>query len=190
MSNANDTAAVVTHGLFLGRCQPFTLGHDVTIQHIRRDGHIPIIMLGSTNKHDAKNPLSFVERCSLIETVYPDGVIIVGIEDKVDWTEWYESILRKLDALGVNRESVTLYAHTKENDRTTFECRGKTHRNAFYTEMFREDGIRIKVIDETVDSRGETIHASAVRACEQTARRHLDARVFTRLKNVFGWWRG
>ncbi len=176
-------------GLFLGRCQPYTKGHDEIVQDIIRDGKTPIIILGSINKQDEKNPLSFEERKSLIEMIYPKGVMIVGLEDQSDWTTWYESVKAKLVEIYVKKENLTLYSHCKAIDNKDFEYKGKHYKNESYTKMFEENGVKIKNVEEVVCSLGETIHASDVRNNESVAIRNLDARIYRKLKNKFGWWK-
>ena len=58
-------------GIMIGRFQPFTKGHDETIQEMIRDGVKPLIIIGSIDKDDERNPLTFDERKKLIKKVYP-----------------------------------------------------------------------------------------------------------------------
>ena len=176
------------YGLMLGRLQPFTLGHNEIIQDIIRDGKAPIIILGSTNIQNEKNPLSFEERRYLVGLIYPKSVLVVGAEDKTSWDDWYNGIKDIIISLGITKEQVTLYSHCKEADNKDFEYDGKKYVNESYTKIFEENGIKIKILDEVVCSLGETIHASDVRANEEVAIRNLDARIYTELKNTFGWW--
>jgi hypothetical protein len=178
----------IEYGLFLGRCQPFTNGHNETIQDIIRDGKIPIIILGSINKLDEKNPLSFEVRKHLIRLIYGNSVIIVGAEDKPDWTEWYQGIKDIIVGLGITKAQITLYSHSKPEDKLDFEYNGKKYENEWYTQIFRDNGVAVKNLDEVVCSLGETIHASDVRRCENIAIRNLDARIYIELKNVHKWW--
>lgn len=177
------------YGLFLGRCQPYTNGHDETPQDIIRDGRIPIFVLGSIDKHNDRNPLTFEERKALIELIYPTGVIIVGLADKENWEDWYNSLKALLVSLGVTKEQLTLYSHTKAIDNTDFEYKGVKYENESYTKMFSENGVKIKHLDEVVCSLGQTIHASDVRNNENVAIRNLDARIYRELKDIYGWWK-
>lgn len=179
---------VIEYGLFLGRCQPFTLGHNEIVQDVIRDGKIPIIILGSIDKHDEKNPLTFEERKALIKLMYPTGIIVIGLEDNENWTGWYEGLKKAIVSLGITKEQITLYSHCKPGDNLDFEYEGKHYENESYTEIFRANNVAVKNLDEVVCSLGETIHASDVRANESIAIRNLDARVYNQLKNIHNWW--
>ena len=184
-----DRQTTIEYGLFLGRCQPFTNGHNAIVQDIIRDGKTPIIILGSINIQNEKNPLTFKERKALIELVYSSKVVtVVGLDDEDSWDAWYNSVKAKMVELNVTKEQLTLYSHCKENDNKDFEYNGKEYKNESYTKMFEENGVKIKNLDEVVCELGETIHASDVRADEEIAKRNLDARIYIELKNTYGWW--
>ncbi len=176
------------YGLFIGRCQPFSLGHNSVIQEIIRDGKIPIMFLGSINVHNERNPLSYEERKFLINEIYPD-IIIVGIEDCDCWETWQNNLEKKISSLKISKEDCTLYAHTKPEDSHDFEFDGKEYFNESYTVIFSERGFDIKHLEEKCCSLGRTIHASDIRKDEEIAKRNLDARIYISLKNIFNWWK-
>jgi len=178
----------ISYGVFLGRCQPFTNGHNETIQEMIRDGVTPVIILGSINKTDDKNPLSFDERKKLIKKVYPVGVKILGLEDKTSWEDWMDSALELFRKNEMNPVNMTLYSHVKDVDRTNFEYKGVQYSSESYTKMFELNNINIKNIDEKTCFLGNVIHASDVRKDESIAKRNLDARVFVELKKM-NWWK-
>jgi len=177
------------YGLFIGRCMPFTNAHSAIIQEIIRDGRIPIIILGGKGKTDERHPLSYEDRVKLIKKVYPFGCKFIGIEDKDDWTEWYNSVHNEIDKLNILSKQIVLYAHEKEMDKVSFEYRGKEYKNASYVDMFRENGIKIKEIEAITCTYGDIIHATDVRKDEDIAKRNLDARIYRTLKDKYGWWK-
>lgn len=177
------------YGIVVGRFQPFTIGHNAIVQDIIRDGKIPIIMIGGINKKDDRHPLSYDERVKLIKKVYPFGCKFIGLEDKDDWNHWFKQIKEKLFELKADNKQFTLYSHNKDIDRQDFEYNGKHYQNEFYTEIFKENGFKIKNLEEFVDKKGKVVHASDIRKNEQNAIKNLDARIYVTLKNKFGWWK-
>jgi len=178
---------LVEYGIFLGRCQPYTIGHDGTVQRIKNDGRTPLIFLGSIDKHDEKNPLPFEERREIIEEIHPEGIKIIGLEDKNDWTLWFNNFKNELDKLGILPHQVKLYAHNKVCDNKDFIYEGEHYADESYTVIFEKNGINIVEIDEVLCTLGNTIHASDVRKDEEVAIRNLDPRTYKRLKEK-GWW--
>ena len=63
------------YGVFLGRFQPFHIAHEAVVHEIMIDGLEPLILIGSPDKVDAKNPLTLVQRFAIIRTVFPDITI-------------------------------------------------------------------------------------------------------------------
>lgn len=176
------------YGLFIGRAMPFTNGHDAIIQDILLDGRTPIFILGGKNKKDERHPLTFEERVKLIKRKYPFGCKFIGLEDKDNWDEWYDSVEEELNKITPNMNQFVLYAHNKEMDKKDFFYKGKQYMNESYTKMFEENGIHIKTMDEVTCKLGHTIHATDVRKSEVVARRNLDARIYRSLKDKHNWW--
>ena len=178
------------YGVFVGRCMPFTNGHNAIIQDIIRDGKIPIMILGGKGKNDERHPLSYEDRVRIIKKVYAmDRIVFIGLEDKNNWTDWYNSVKQGFIDKGIQKEQITLYSHNKEVDRTDFEYRGKHYKSEHYTIMFRENGVKIKELSEVLCSEGRVIHASDVRKEEEVAKRNLDARIYRILKEKYEWWK-
>jgi len=176
-------------GVFLGRCQPFSNAHNETIQEMIRDNVTPVIILGSINKNDDRNPLTFEERKKLIKMIYPRGVIILGLEDKSNWEEWMDSVIELFDNNKMNKKNITLYSHVKDVDKTDFDYKGVEYKSESYTKMFELNDIKIKNIDEKTCFLGNVIHASDIRKDEETAKRNLDARIYRELKDKYKWWK-
>ena len=176
-------------GVFMGRCQPFSNAHNDIIQEMIRDGIKPVIILGSINKNDERNPLTFEERKALIKKIYPFGVKIVGLPDQDNWEDWMNSVIDMFNKEGMNPDIATLYSHVKDTDRTDFKYKGIEYKSESYTKMFEVNGISIKNIDEKTCFLGNVIHASDIRKDEEIAKRNLDARIYRTLKDKFDWWK-
>jgi len=174
------------YGVFIGRCQPFHLGHQAILNEIMLDGKKPIIILGSSDKKDERNPLSFKERKYLINKVYNDNeVIIIEQPDNEDWDTWVEEIIETLSSIS-EIDNVTLYHHNKECDNCSFEFNGKKYVNEHYTKVF-EGILRSKPIEFIyvdgfeIDSNGRDIRKNL-----EKYKHFVDARVYWELKRK-GW---
>lgn len=75
--------------LFVGRFQPFHLGHLSVIEAIRSGGLFPIIGIGSSQKsYEYDNPFSFEERKDMIKNSVQGEFEIVRIPDTEDDEKW------------------------------------------------------------------------------------------------------
>lgn len=176
------------YGVFIGRCQPFHLGHQAVVNEIMLSGRKPIMILGSINKHDEKNPLTFEERKALIQKVFcKEEVIVLGLPDNTSCDAWTDSLIDKLFQGDRTKDNVTIFMHKKPDDLKDFEYKGKIYKNEHWSKMLELEGIKIKNVDEKQCSLGLTIHASDIRKSEEIAKRNLDARVYWLLKNK-GWY--
>jgi len=174
------------YGVVIMRAQPFHNGHNSIIQQIIRDGRKPIIILGGANVHDDRHPLNVATRSALIELVYPDNQVIVrAINDSDDWDVWYQSLY---DYVLPTNGTFTIYGHVKPEDRITFVCKDRIFTNSTYLDIFELDGIPIEYISTYTDNSGTTVSATTIRTNEQYAIEHLDARIYTTLKEI-GWWK-
>ena len=171
-------------GVFIGRCQPFHLGHQAVVNEIMLDGKKPIIVLGSINKQDEKNPLTYRERYDLIKLVYPKDVIITGCKDNVNWDLWFEGLINSiLQSADTIRDNITIFYHNKPDDRLDFVYKDIEYKNEFYTKVFEIEGIKMKQIDFVnrddfkIQSNGRDIRHNI-----EGFKHFLDARVYWSLK--------
>ncbi len=85
--------------LFLGRFQPFHLGHLWVVKGLSRANDEVIIIIGTRQRGKAKNPFNFNERKSMIRAVLEKAGIanyaIRGIPDNESDGEWMKN-MRKL----------------------------------------------------------------------------------------------
>ena len=103
----------MTYGIFLGRCQPFHLGHAHAIHEIYRDGLTPLIVIGSSDTYDDRNPYSFAQRVHMVHLCFPG----VGIEGVVDCPENDDIWWRRVTHALTYHEDRVFYTHTKWADR-------------------------------------------------------------------------
>ena len=177
----------VQYGLFIGRCQPFHLGHQAVINEMMLDGKKPIIMLGSANKRDDRNPLHVYEREELIKIIFPNNEVdIIPLNDYDDWESWFNELYIRLNEI-TDPYNICLYYHNKEEDRQTFEYKDHIYNNEFYTKIFEIEGFKTKEIG-FVDRTDFKIESNArdIRHDIEANKHFLDARIYWNLKNK-GW---
>jgi len=175
-------------GVFLGRMEPFHNGHNSVIQQIIRDGLTPVIILGGANKFDDRHPLNIVERNKLIQHIYPPHQVrVLAINDYDDWDEWYNEVIKVLDFALHDNSTYTIYSHEKSEDAKSFKFQGKVYENESHNILFTSNDIPVKLLPAYHDREGDVVSATQIRANEQYARNHLDARVYKQLKNL-QWW--
>ena len=174
------------YGIILGRFQPFHNGHNSIVQDIILDNLEPIIIIGSTNIKNNKNPLSFKERKELIKEIYPK-VIIIPSKDYNSWDEWFDNLIKELYNVGIEPNECVLYAHNKKEDYSNFSYNNKHYINEHYTKIFKENNIQIKFLEEYKCNLGLVTHASDIRKDIEVAKRNLDTRIFNILKEKRFW---
>lgn len=171
-------------GVFVARLQPFHLGHQAVINEIMLCGMKPLILLGSTNKHDEKNPLSFEERTELIRLVYNESEVIVkGQPDNKNWELWFQGILDNIKEY----KDIIFFVHNKECDRLNFTYKGIDYKNEFYTKVFEIEGFKVQQI-EFVDRKDFKIESNGtdIRHNIEGYKHFIDARIYWKLKEK-GW---
>ena len=181
------------YGVFIGRCQPFHMGHQAVINEILLDGLTPIIVLGSSqlDRDMDKNPLSFTKRTALINTIYPNTYIkYVYSEDHKDWDLWYANLMLDLEQAVDSdnlKEDIVIYYNEKEVDRTDFRMNGVDYENTWYTDVFKDAGFttqKIKLAERSdlkIDS-----NARDIRHDLEGYKHLMDARVYNLLRE-WGW---
>ncbi len=94
-------------GLFIGRFQPFHIGHLSDIKDALKDVDELVIGVGSSNeKHTKYNPFSVEERIEMIDLVLPANDVgkytvfpIPDIGDDNKWIEHIETLVPKFDVV-------------------------------------------------------------------------------------------
>jgi len=147
-------------GIFLGRLQPFHLGHQAIIDEIIADGLYPIILVGGVNKDDERHPYNFPQISHMISLVYPPSALqIKPLPDYTNWDEWYLTVLTKLPP----KDRCVIYTNNKEQDRLTFNCKGKPYCNTFYSDLWQDNGYTTKQVTLPTERGVTNINATEIR---------------------------
>lgn len=138
--------------LYIGRFQPFHLGHLDYIRHILKKHTKIIIIVGSTNKCDDKNPYGFEIRKRMIS----ESLIEAGIKKSAftikyvpdypgEDNRWYESIMQLVDDID------EVFTGENEHTRTIFKAHG--HKVHSLNDRFR--GISSTIVREKMKNDGK-----------------------------------
>lgn len=120
------------YGLFIGRFQPFHLGHQAIIDKIIADGLTPMIIVGSVNSTDKlRNPYSFQDVTTMIQLVYPE-MLCAPLPDYHDDEKWSAHLMQ------IMPENATIYYCRKQED---------LYNGKHYLDFMQEKGVALKVID-------------------------------------------
>ncbi len=98
---------IMKRGLFVGRFQPFHLGHLQDVKNALKEVDELIIGVGSSNeKHTKVNPFTVKERIEMIDLVLPNNEIssyavfpIPDFHDDKKWVEHIETLVPKFDVV-------------------------------------------------------------------------------------------
>lgn len=86
------------------------------IDQILRAGLTPLIFIGSSSTVNRKNPFSYVERASLIHSVYDGDVVTLAVPDHNLDFDWKMYIENTLFDIGVDKNDCILYFYHKEGE--------------------------------------------------------------------------
>jgi len=179
------------YGFIIMRAQPFHYGHQHIINEILLDGRIPMILLGDDGGlNKIKNPLSYEQRRTLIQLVYPNTPIIFHkLQDKDNWSKWFDEVGHKATMFNsISIENIQFYYNHKPEDKyDAFECYGKEYTNDYYTQIFVDNDVKVKQV--SFASKDDIkVHATAtnIRNDIDNLKHLLDARVYWKLKE-WGW---
>lgn len=95
-------------GIFIGRFQPFHLGHLATVKYaLERVKHLYIVVGSSQKSHEARNPFTAGERILMIrntlneEKIDPSRYLIIPVPDATGHAVWTAFIDQVVPAYGV-----------------------------------------------------------------------------------------
>lgn len=142
-------------GVFIGRFQPFHLGHATVVQRMAQECQHVILVLGSSNRHrSVKNPLSFQQRKTMIHTwwyhevgLHMSRLSVVPAPDNLykDWS-WKANVVKNVEnaiPVGVDNTNIYLYGHMKDD-------------SSYYLNLFPEwKPVRVQMVHD--------IHATGIR---------------------------
>lgn len=109
-------------GLYIGRFQPFHIGHEQIIRKAISECDRVLLMIGSSDEsRTVKNPFTDVERFEMIDKSFHDAIrfklLPVRLPDFKTDEEWKETVKSYVNfakfITGANE--VTLYGHTKDS---------------------------------------------------------------------------
>jgi bifunctional NMN adenylyltransferase/nudix hydrolase len=115
--------------VYIGRFQPFHIGHRGTIQQALHEANHVIVLVGSADSpRSSKNPFTFNERADMIRREFHDERL--HIEPLHDFTyrdeAWIAEVGKKVQAYvmdyGTSDSTVALYGHIKDDSSHYLDC--------------------------------------------------------------------
>ena len=87
----------MTTALTIMRLQPLHNGHKKIIDTMLQENNQVILLIGSINKKDNKNPYSFEKRLKMVKKIYSDAIhskklIVRGIKDINNPPKWVDYV--------------------------------------------------------------------------------------------------
>ncbi len=153
------------YGILIGRFQPLHLAHQSIINEIMHDGLRPLIFIGSCNQSGDKNPFSYVQRASMIHSIYGGEVTTLPLPDfplNADWAFYIETMLYDIN---IQKKDCYIYYYRKEGDADLFPLIAEfNYRKPKYPEIY---GL---------------ISASDIRANPEANKKYLDGRIYKLIK--------
>lgn len=103
--------------VFIGRFQPFHLGHQFVIQKALTYAKKVILLIGSVNSpRTLNNPFSFDERQQIIHNIFKDDVICLPIADvPYDDDSWVFFVKQAVNSVSLENDKIGLIGHTKDD---------------------------------------------------------------------------
>jgi len=171
------------YGVFIGRFQPFHIGHELAIREIIADEREPYIIVGGINKHgDERHPFACDDIHIMINSVFTDTPVI-GVPDYKRYDDWWD-IIRKYVLTDTVLEKSIMYIHTKPEDLHDFEFQGKQYINAHYTDIYKDLGIPTKEVTYAKKLGLHEIHATDIRNNLVGNKHLLHGKVYDRIKKI------
>ena len=173
------------YGIILGRFQPFHGGHEYIVSQVLKKDYEPIIFIGSVNKLNEKNPLTFEQRKKLIKLIFPDIKHIYPLEDKKDWDQWWYNLEKKLKTISNNKNDIIFITHKKTQDKCKFTFKDKEYFDN-YQVIFELEGYKTKNIP-VYKINNKVIHATDIRKNKDYAKKVLRKQIYDWLEKNNFW---
>lgn len=134
-------------GVFIGRFQPFHLGHASVIETMIEECDLVVVAVGDHRHQSIKNPFSFLDRKFMIEAWWNESIRnaklqVVSIRDNLysEWL-WKAEVLHQVNSVITSKDAVVhLYGHDKDA-------------SSYYLKLFPEWSLRevdnFKAVDAT-----------------------------------------
>lgn len=169
------------YGVLLGRFQPFHIGHEAIVHEIIADGLRPIVLIGSADVLDTRNPYTANDRDSMIKRVF--NVDTAWIDDKDTYDAWLEEVEAWLSSLSVDKSNCVWYINNKEQDKHDFVFKEKEYSNTFWTHILLDEGYNVKQATYS-NKLGLNINATDIRNNLEGNKHFLDSRVYNYIKSL------
>lgn len=196
--SGQELQTLANFGVYVGRFQYLTIGHETIVNEILLDGRIPVIVIGSCNKSGENNPLTYEERVHQFKLVFPDTTILfVKAYDYEDWDTWYFEMITSLhnviskyvqhlniDSNVFIKPDSVMYINNKEEDRIPhFVFNDTDYKNTFYTDVFKDSGWKVKEVSHVMKiGISKDVSARHVRADLEANKYMLHYRIYEYLK--------
>lgn len=143
--------------VFIGRFQPFHLGHKAVIDAaLERAKEVVVVVGSSFAARNIRNPFTFEERKAMIESVFPtDRVKVVPVSDyPYDDNKWMNAIQRVVDATIPHAKDVGLIGHSKDHTSYYLEIfpKWKNHIEVPDVGGINATDIRTALFEPSIDS--------------------------------------
>lgn len=108
-------------GVFIGRFQPFHLGHVSVINAALEHSKHVVVLVGSADEaRSAYNPFTFQERKKMILNHFPNNVLVLPIYDyPYNNTKWItgvqDAVHEAIDFFNINNANIGLFGHSKDH---------------------------------------------------------------------------
>ena len=161
-------------GVFIGKFQPFHLGHGSIIEKMLEDNlkMILIIICGPAN------PLNFNERKIMIKYLYNnDNIKFIFMEDFNNPTIWYNELIKRINIYSKNNE-IIFYGHQKDVDKKYYQFKEKEYYGHYY-DIFEIEKYEVKYLKNY-----RNINARDIKINKILAKESLNDEIFNYLIQI------
>lgn len=164
------------YAVIIMRAQPFHIGHQYLIDQAKVDGLIPMILLGSSNVFDKRNPYSTRSRIEMIRLANPD-ILVSPLPDFSNYDDWIKAVkFAVTQMLELPLDKTTFYVNHKEEDKNIFILNGKEYTD-YYSKALKLQGWKVKAVKPLLD-----ISASEIRKDIEANKQCLHKEVYSYIK--------
>ena len=161
-------------GIFIGRFQPFHVGHDSIVKRMIEDNLniILIVICGPPS------PLDFSQRETMIKQKFDNNNIkFIFMEDFNNPTLWYNELMNKINTKFKDLKKI-FYGHQKDVDKNKFIFKDKEYYGHYY-DIFEIENHEVRYLDNF-----KNINARDIKFNKLLAKEYLDEEVFKYLLSI------